>query len=98
MIELAEAAGHKESKIRFNSFDNRDEVLDCITSIWQAQSSYAQIATDFDDEENVEDVDEKEESAKHSESNSGDTDVKVIENNSRDPLPTFAPGEMLSSD
>jgi len=36
VIELAESSGLKESSFTFNSFDNKDEVLECITSIWMA--------------------------------------------------------------
>ena len=45
VIELAEESTCKDKKLTFNSFDNRDEVLECITSIWQAQSTHAQIQT-----------------------------------------------------
>lgn len=41
VIELAEESTCKDKKLTFNSFDNRDEVLECITSIWQAQSTHA---------------------------------------------------------
>ena len=34
VVEVAENSGYKEEKFTFNSFDNRDEVLECITSIW----------------------------------------------------------------
>ena len=35
-IELDENSGSKDKQVTFNSFDNRDEVLECITSLWQA--------------------------------------------------------------
>ena len=62
LIELDDNCGLEEKKVIFNSFDNRDEVLDCITSLWQAQSSHAQIVTSNNSEESGESA----------------TDVKVI--------------------
>ena len=41
VVELEENKGYSETLLTFNSFDNRDEVLECITSIWMAQSPHA---------------------------------------------------------
>ena len=34
VIELADECSCQEKTMTFNSFENRDEVLECITSIW----------------------------------------------------------------
>ena len=53
VVTMEEDKGYSETKLTFNSFDNRDEVLDCITSIWTAQSPHAQQqTTELDDSEN----------------------------------------------
>lgn len=41
VVELEENVGYGETKLTFNSFDNRDEVLESITSIWMASSPHA---------------------------------------------------------
>ena len=52
VVELSDRSQCEDKKLTFNSFDNRDEVLDCITSIWQAQSPHARDATETVDNEN----------------------------------------------
>lgn len=41
VVELEADKGYGETKLTFNSFDNRDEVLESITSIWMASSPHA---------------------------------------------------------
>ena len=59
VIELAEESTCAVKKLTFNSFDNRDEVLECITSIWQAQSAHAQNTTNMSSEDGEKEQEEE---------------------------------------
>ena len=51
VVELNDKSDQEDKTLTFSSFENRDEVLECITAIWQAQVEPGSSGAEDDDDE-----------------------------------------------